>query len=65
MDEIEGREPYHRIRVDGGTYLTPLSLTPGGIEVRPMSGETILEASEDGRSSKEGICQEDTGIKGV
>ena len=30
-----------------------------------MSVESLLEAREEGRSMKEGVCQEDTGIKGI
>ena len=30
-----------------------------------MSGESLLEAREEGRRRKEGIFQEDTGIKGI
>ena len=38
-----------------------------GIEVRLMSGESLLEAScrEEVRRRKEGVCQEDTRVKGI
>ena len=37
----------------------------GGIEVKTMSGEILLDAREEGMSRKDGICQEDTGVKGI
>ena len=30
-----------------------------------MSGESLLEAMEEGRMRKEGVWQEDTGVKGI
>ena len=30
-----------------------------------MSGESLLEAREEVNRRKEGVCQEDTGVKGV
>ena len=36
-----------------------------GVEVRLVSGESLLEAMEEGRRRKEGVCQEDTGVKGI
>ena len=30
-----------------------------------MSGESLLEAIEEGRRRKEGVWQEDTGVKGI
>ena len=37
----------------------------GGVGVRLMSGESLLEVREEGRRRKEGVCQEDTGVKGI
>ena len=47
-----------------GLTLLPQSDT-GGIEVRLMSGESILEAREEGRRKKEGVFCEVTGIKDI
>ena len=44
---------------------SPHDLDTGGVEVRLISGEIILEAREEGGRRKEGVCQEDTSIKGV
>ena len=37
----------------------------GGIKVRLMLGEIILEAREGVMRRKEGVCQEDTCVKGI
>ena len=51
---------------ESGVGLTsPPQLDTGGVEVRLMSGEILLEAREEGRRRKEGVCQEDTSIEGV
>ena len=42
--DIEGRGTYHRRLVQGGTDVTPPQLDTGGIEVRRMSRESILES---------------------
>ena len=47
-----------------GLTLLPQS-DSGGIEVRLMSGESILEAREEGRRKKEGVFCEVTGIKDI
>ena len=36
---------------------SPPQIDNGGIEVRLMSGEILLEAREEGRRRKEGFCQ--------
>ena len=51
---------YLRVRLTSSPQLDT-----GGIEVRLMSGESLLEAREEGRSRKEGVCQEGTGVKGI
>ena len=48
MDDIKGRGTYNRSQVKGGTDLTP-QLDTGGIEVRIIQGESLLEAREEGR----------------
>ena len=56
--DIEGRGNYHRSQVEGGTDLTPPQLDTGGIDVRLMSGESLLEAKEEGRFLSVGYrCQ--------
>ena len=44
---------------------SPPQLDNGGVEVRLMSGEILLEAREEGRRRKEGVFQEDTSVQGV
>ena len=65
MTNIEGRGTYHRKRVEGETELTPPKLDTGGIEVRLISGESLLEARQEGRGRKEGVFKEDTRVKGI
>ena len=43
----------------------PPHLDTWGVEVRVISGESLLEARDEGRRRKEGVCQEDTGVKGI
>ena len=40
-------------------------LDTGGIKVRLVSGKSLLESREEGGRRKEGVCQEDTGVKGI
>ena len=47
-----------------GLTLLPHSDT-GGIEVRLMSGEIILEAREEGRRRNEWVYKEDTRVKRI
>ena len=44
---------------------SPPHIDTRGIEVRLTSGESLLETREQGRRRKEGVCQEDTDIKGI
>ena len=40
-------------------------LDTGGIEVRLMSGNILLDSREEGRIIKEGVCHKDTGIMSI
>ena len=71
-DQIEGevadikeRGSYHRIRVEGRNDRTPPILYWGGVEVSIMSGERLLDSRGKGMRRNEGVCQEDTGVKGI
>ena len=44
---------------------SPPQLDTRGIDVRLMSEESLLEAREEIRRTKEGFCQEDNGVKGI
>ena len=61
---MKGRETIRGADSRVGLTSPPL-LDTGGIEVMLMSGESLLEAREEGRRRKEGVCQEDTGVKGI
>ena len=64
MADNEWRGTYQSSLAEGETDLTP-QLDTGGVEVRLMSGENLLEAREEGKRNKVGVCQEDTGVKGI
>ena len=55
-------EPIDRAGSRLGLISSP-QLDTRGIEVSLMSGESLLEAKEEGSSMKEEVCQEDTGVK--
>ena len=40
-------------------------LDTGDIKFRPMSGDILLDARDEGRKRKERIYQENTGAKGI
>ena len=61
---LKGGEPIRGAESRVGLTSLP-QLDTRGIEVRLMSGESLLEAREEVRRRKEGICQEDTGVKGI
>ena len=44
---------------------SPPQLDTRGIDVRLMSEESLLEAREEIRRTKEGFYQEDNGVKGI
>ena len=44
---------------------SPPNIDTEGIKVRQRSEKSLLYAREEGRNKKEGVCQEDTRIKGI
>ena len=40
-------------------------INTGGVEVRIISGETLLEAKKEVSRRKEGVCQEDNSANGI
>ena len=44
---------------------SPPQLDTGGIEVRIMSGEILLDTREEGSRRKSGFYQEDSGVNGI
>ena len=44
---------------------SPPHIDTGGVDVRIMSGDSLLDSREEGSRRKEGVCQEDNSVNGI